>query len=173
MLPFRGLSVFRVSRKGYPGVYWPGHPIANAAGIVYLHRLVAYEAWGDEVLSKHVHHKDENVDNYAVENLELLTNQEHASHHPGPSSGEKRKCATCGALVVVREARRLTQERVYCDAKCVRHPEKAEWPANEDLVAMTCEMGFEAVGRLYGVTGAAVKKRLRVRGLLTAAKLCK
>jgi len=177
MKTFRGLSVFRVSGKGYPGVYWPDHPTANAAGIVYIHRLIAYEAWGDVVLQKHVHHKDENVDNYDLGNLELLTNGEHAAHHGNlggePDPGEIRKCENCGADVIVKTVRRKARERVYCDAACVKQPEKAAWPEDTDLISMARTMGFEAVGRALGVTGNAVRKRLRVRGLFAAAKLCK
>lgn len=43
---------------------------------------------------------------------------------------------------------------------------KTDWPTNETLLQMVKSSSYEAVGRNLGVTGAAVKKRLKTRGLI-------
>lgn len=43
---------------------------------------------------------------------------------------------------------------------------KADWPSDEDLVKQVKKSSYRQVGIALGVSGNAVKKRLRVRGLL-------
>lgn len=69
-------------------------------------------------------------------------------------------CQTCGKKLT-------TTDGTIC-AECLVYPEKAVWPSEEDLLASVKELGYEAVGRTLGVTGAAVKKRLRKRGLVSS-----
>lgn len=157
---FRGRSIFLVSR-GYPAVYWPGHPTANAAHIVCIHRVVAFEAFGDDVRLKHVHHKNGDVWDWRIRNLTLMTPSEHGREHTNkPVESE---CKGCGrSFLAPLRKRRI---RVYCTAKCrMDHTQKAEWPETRALWEMAVKDGYEAVGRELGVTGSAVKKRLRCRG---------
>ena len=50
-----------------------------------------------------IHHRDENKTNWSIDNLELLTNQDHQRLHAGwvKESGEwaKKPCTACGALL--------------------------------------------------------------------------
>lgn len=66
---------------GYQRVYEPGHPLADVHGYVYEHRLVMYQAVGDEVnicaicgkdiswATCHIDHIDEDVRNNTISNL--------------------------------------------------------------------------------------------------------
>ena len=70
-----------VRPNGYVQIYQPGHVLANAQGHVYLHRLVAWEAFGPFDPSMHVHHKDHDRTNNDPTNLEIVTAEEHGRRH--------------------------------------------------------------------------------------------
>lgn len=69
----------------------PVHPKANSNGLYPLHRVLI-EIHLNRILEKNeaVHHKDENKSNNAIENLEVITNSEHAKHH-----AKKVTCQSC------------------------------------------------------------------------------
>ena len=93
----------RKKRKdGYIKVYVPDHPLATKDGYVMEHILVMEEAIGryitrDEV----VHHKNKIRDDNRLENLELMTFEEHSRLHtkerwgtaPRPARGSRRAAA--------------------------------------------------------------------------------
>lgn len=67
---------------GYVWVYEPGHPMATTSGQVLEHRKVMADHLGRLLVpGEHVHHKDHNVTNNKIENLELVTVAEHAGQH--------------------------------------------------------------------------------------------
>jgi len=152
-----------LNSNGYEWVYNPDHPAAMAGGMLYIHRKVAYEKFGERALREVVHHIDGNRINNAPENIELMmSNAEHIRlHHPwaGGLPREEMTCATCGRVVAKRGRRR------YCSRRCVPIVCKATWPENDVLAALVLGHGYEAVGRSLGVSGAAVKKRMKKRGL--------
>lgn len=70
--------------EGYIIVKNPDHPRALAYGYVFEHILKVEEATGKPVdRSTHIHHRDGNKSNNAIENLELLTPGEHQRIHSG------------------------------------------------------------------------------------------
>lgn len=125
--------------RGYIGVLTPSHPHADPSGYVYEHRLVMEKHLGrilstDEV----VHHIDENKSNNSIENLMVVTEEEHKRIHNGwfikdgqwfkPCSGCKQflplttsfyrrktesryvyRCKTCSVLAI-REKRAASKE---------------------------------------------------------------
>lgn len=160
---FRNRNIFLLSKKGYPGVYWPEHPTSNASGIAYVHRVVAFEHFGERVFESHVHHKNGDVWDWCIENLELLTASDHAKHHFGVEPME-RPCGSCGASLQIKSERRKQQKKVFCNQLCVRKDrERIEWPSMALLLEMVAESGYEATGRKLGVSGKAVKKRILIR----------
>ena len=71
-----------VRDRDYVMVHAPWHPNATNKNKVYLHRLIVEARLGrllneDEV----VHHKDGNKENNYWENLEVMTQSEHARKH--------------------------------------------------------------------------------------------
>jgi hypothetical protein len=71
-----------VRRGGYDYLYIPSHKNSSKQGYIAQHRII-YERMHGIVLSKHltVHHRDENILNNNLSNLELMSNAEHSSHH--------------------------------------------------------------------------------------------
>lgn len=68
--------------------------------------------------------------------------------------GGGKECRSCGAS-------RAQRTRGFSGRK-----EKAAWPTNSELVKEVSRTSFSAVGRRLGVSDNAVRKRLKVRGLL-------
>jgi hypothetical protein len=121
-----------VTPKGYVILTRPGHPLANAYGRVSEHRFVAWEAGLLTDPSLHVHHKDENKSNNAIENLEVLTDSEHKSlhrrakargthckwgHELTPETIYVDKRGTCRCRVCKLERDRLRYDRIRVRAK--------------------------------------------------------
>ncbi len=155
---FNGRSIFLVS-KGYPGVYWPTHPTANAGGIVYVHRAVAYAVFGESMFDKHVNHKNGDIWDWRRSNLIPLSPEDHRREHI--SEPVERNCLKCGRIFLAPPNRK----RSFCTAQCrIEHSQRTSWPETTALWCMAKDLGYEEVGRRLGVTGAAVKKRLKVRG---------
>src|SRR5262245_15620968 len=74
-------------RNGYVLILAPEHPNAYASGYVLEHRMVMADHLGRKLSrSEHVHHINGNVADNRLENLELLSDGEHARHH---STGRK------------------------------------------------------------------------------------
>jgi hypothetical protein len=81
----------RVTTTGYIKVYRPEHPRADGHGFVCEHILVMEEHLGRPLYKgalgpnkkddEEVHHKDENKQNNALENLQLMTHASHMKHH--------------------------------------------------------------------------------------------
>lgn len=69
--------------KGYRLLLRPDHPNAMKSGYVAEHILVMAEHLGRPIDTKTelVHHKDENKLNNTLDNLEVQTRAQHASHH--------------------------------------------------------------------------------------------
>jgi len=72
---FEGHGVW-IDKKGYPSIWLNGR-------IVKVHVVVWERANGPKPKGTEIHHKDEDKANYALANLELLTNSEHQRIHAG------------------------------------------------------------------------------------------
>lgn len=71
----------RLHPAGYIDTYLPEHPLARRDGYVSEHRRVAWDAGLLTDPSMHVHHRDHNKQNNALENLEVLSEAEHGRRH--------------------------------------------------------------------------------------------
>lgn len=69
-----------VAPNGYVRIYRPGHALANTTGHIYEHRLVLFEA-GVDVAGMEVHHINGDKTDNRIENLAVLTPEEHQKRH--------------------------------------------------------------------------------------------
>lgn len=129
-----------MDKQGYV-VVWNG-----SEGRIHEHRLIMEQALG-RLLTRHehVHHRNENKSDNRLENLEVLTDAEHASHHwaerlHGRWSLLHEACLGCG------ETARPHASRGYC-SRCLQRKQRGDFnfhappphaaPARGDLVQRT------------------------------------
>lgn len=124
---WRGRRISWSHPNGYPRVRWHGHPQASSNGMVYIHRIVGSEIAGRVLSSKdHVHHRDGDVTNWRVSNLEILSSSSHAIEHAKSRSAPVTllSCSNCGLLFerqtrLVKFKRASGQVKFYCDRSCM------------------------------------------------------
>ena len=160
------------SQDNYPSVFWPEHPASSEKrGMVYIHRIIAYEKWGDSIFGKHVHHKDGDPTNWSEDNLKLVSLKEHALiHHWGDldSCGWDRECSYCGNIINIRSSSRNKQKRVFCNKLCMEKIPKAkkiDWPSVDEVILLVQNTNFSAAGRKLGVSDNAIRKFLTRNGV--------
>jgi len=101
---------------------------------------------------KHYIEVDPRIENEQDGDITLWAEAERAPKHPPPES----QCMDCEAPVT-RQAMRCRS----CAAKM--RPPKIRWPSVATLQKRVGRHGYEAVGRKLGVSGNAVRKRIRTR----------
>lgn len=101
---------------GYPYFIDYDHPLAaDNSGRVLLHRHVASVKYGRWLSSEDVvHHVDENKENYAEDNLVVLTKSEHSILHNLNKITEK-ACKGCNNIFLPKKSR-----IEYCSQSCFR-----------------------------------------------------
>ena len=70
-----------IDRDGYLARFVPGHPMAGKDGYVLEHRRVVFDAGIEIPDGCHVHHKNHIRKDNRLENLAVMTESEHHSHH--------------------------------------------------------------------------------------------
>jgi len=129
----RGFSLRE--KKQLPYIVWNGNKYTLTTDGYYrrtdgnrelLHRDIWAFNYGEIPVGYDVHHKDENKSNNAVDNLELLTTEDHTRLHNPLTETPKRYCLHCGKELV-RAVRRANGEletpsalakRKYCSNEC-------------------------------------------------------
>ena len=160
---FKGKKVF--NDNGYPAIYYPSHPLARKNGSVRIHRLIVYETYKLNNANFHVHHKDGNRGNYKKGNLVLTNNSDHIKEHKKQYQSTK-YCSYCKKAIATGDKRRLNRKNIYCNKICYSNDKnKIKWPKDDKLLKLVIKNGYEQVGRNLGVSGTAVKKRLKIKGL--------
>lgn len=153
---FRGRNI--VMYGNYPAVFWPDHPCAHKNGLIRIHRAIAYEKYGNAILNLSIHHKDENVFNWAEDNIELVSNSEHIYKHRNRL--KTRVCSICNKKFT-RGAIKI-DKNYYCSSVCSqKSQERISWPPTATLRNKVALVGYCALGRELSVSNNAVKKRIR------------
>lgn len=159
--------------NGYRLIYRPDHPSSmrskNWEGYVYEHRMVAEEHYGVALdRSMVVHHVDGNKLNNDPSNLRIMTRSEHAILHtpsdylPSVEVADERKqrvrarkrlCVDCG--------KEVTRRSVRCHDCHQLHKRTVDRPCTPFVSGLVKSIGYEATGRIYGISGTAIRKWLR------------
>ena len=113
--------VKEVKKGAYMYALVPDHPHATKNGYVLLHRVIMENHLG-RILDDYevVHHKDSNKFNNKIENLEVLTNSEHAKLHAKKGrTFVELVCPECGKTFF-REKRQIKKNQLqsFCSRKC-------------------------------------------------------
>lgn len=103
-----------------------------------------------------LHHVDGDRHNNQLDNLQILCPNCHSlsPNNSGKSLRKKWYCVDCGNEITKRATRCRS-----CQSK--KQSTKIDWPDTETVNRMVKETSFEAVGRRLGVSGSAVRKRLK------------
>lgn len=141
------------------------HPLAHRkTGRVYLHRHIMSEKLGRLVTrNEHVHHIDGDKLNNDLDNLELLSPSSHATLHNTERMQRvgkevvkiKTQCVTCGSKLGIGNKSGVCATCSHINSR------KVERPPLEVVKAVVKEIGYEAAGRKFGVTGNAVRKWIK------------
>lgn len=120
-------NIEKVVKKGdYLYAVVRGHPYATKYGYVLMHRVVMENHLGRLLdASEIVHHKDGNKFNNNVNNLEVMTNEDHVKHHRKDAlrTVVDLKCPWCGAVFTRQKCKtHLTKPSklgcTCCSARC-------------------------------------------------------
>ncbi len=164
---------------GYPAIYMPDHPHAfKSCGLVRIHVLVMEEHLGRRLNSfECVHHIDRNKYNYDLSNLMLFrTAHDHANYHKvlddsklnycleyingaysckllGSSTQNTRRiCPVCGGIKSYRSA--------LCSlCRWKTHQPFSYGLSKSEFIDLLETHTLEDIGKMYGITGNAVKKQ--------------
>ena len=130
-----------------------GHPLAYKTGHVYYHRHVASLKIGRWLTSsEHVHHIDGNIFNNSPDNLQIMTNEEHASFHR-PVFLHSMECKNCGKQFLPSCSRRK-----FCSLECSQRFKKKFNIPKEELEKIIWEMPMTKISKIYGLAPNIIKK---------------
>jgi hypothetical protein len=147
---------------GYLAISCTGHPLANKAGIVYIHRYMASLKIGRWLLStEDAHHIDENKRNNDWRNLRVMSRSDHMVHHRTKGLRPKKaayynRCSNCSKIFTYTK---ITQK--YCSNQCAHDATKRTDISRSELIRLLRHNSLTTIGRAYGVSCNAVKQWCR------------
>ena len=117
--------MFEIEKKVSKGDYLyslvPTHPNASKHGYVLMHRVVMENYLGRLLLPQEVvHHIDGNKKNNSIENLQLLTREEHSRMHQ-LERGAGRYTFVCPCCGKIFERQRRSYGKTKYGPFCSRH----------------------------------------------------
>lgn len=157
---------------GYEEVYIPEHPAARKNGCVLKQRIVAEEKLGRYLKPEEVvHHKDNDKTNNHPDNLMVFRDQiSHARFH---SKLYSQLVCTCGVYTCLPILRTCSfcgkkfeinhNNQTYCsdDCRILSRRKVVNRPSKEELQKLLETNSYTSIGKMYGVSGNAVKKWLK------------
>lgn len=185
---YMGRHIF--DHDGYEEITMPDHPSSRDNGTVFVHTLVAEKKLGRRLKSEEcVHHIDGCKSNNDPMNLLIFkTNRDHANYHSAIRNGLDFILSSFDGVctcTIVFDKERLIKYSTLCPicggikspgskmCKTCRqdHPAKYAHHSNlcdldkNTLNELLLNNSLEAIGRMYCVTGNAVKKRAKKFGI--------
>lgn len=152
---------FKKDTNGYLYKYDPKNIYANKVGKVYEHILVMCNHIGRKLNSNEcVHHIDRNKTNNNLNNLLLLTLEEHARLHAKEDRNiiqENRICPCCKKIFTVTS----TSDQQYCSHNCYSKSNRKFEISKEDLLILVWSYPTVKVSKLLGVSDVAINKRCK------------
>ena len=136
----------------------------------YEHRLVAERALGTTLDRRtHIHHINEQKDDNRYANLQVISNERHASIHHGQNA-KVFHCDVCGKVIKRRSSHFKRHTSHYCSRVCKAlgtrkvavRPTKTELARLIETVA-----NFKEIGRMYKVSDNAIRYWAKGYGLTT------
>lgn len=122
--------------------------------------------WRGKTLTLQVDHIDGNWRDSRRENLRFMCPNCHSQESTSTSCPPKVRgqCKVCGDLHTKKGSGTCSKE---CSTRLRRgvSATKIQWPSDETLRELVQKLPYEEIGRQLGVSGAAVKKRCKSRGL--------
>jgi hypothetical protein len=133
-------------------VHMPEHHAANSKGYVPEHRLVMEQMLGRPLSSEEiVHHIDRNQGNNLPDNLQIMTQSEHAAMHHAEASAARwahhyDACVKCGTTEREHKGHGMCAR---CLAYYRNHPDGPRWSRDHDACVMcgTTERAHKGWGR--------------------------
>jgi len=132
---------------------------------VYVHRIVASQKLGRWICSwEHVHHVDGVRSNNDPNNLVVLSASEHAIEEKRLKGFIRRyvECSVCG---------KRTSNQEFCSARCQGMNSRKFIVTKDELENMICVLPMTRIGKIYGVSDNAIRKRCKILGV--DLSLCK
>lgn len=150
---------------GYLYILDKTSPYASKQGKVYQHIYVMCQHLGRKLNANEcVHHIDRNKQNNSLQNLLLLTYQEHALLHAIEDRGYTSKiliCPICGKRLIISSK----SKQIYCSYECA-YKDHLRFEINkEDLEILVWQMPTTHIAKLYGVSDVAIAKRCKKLGI--------
>jgi hypothetical protein len=162
------LEELRVDKTlGYVYFLDTKHPLASkGVGRVYYHRHVASINRGQWLTDAEiVHHKDNNKQNNASINLEVMTSVDHALLHAierGQSLKTELTCPICGTNFMVHTS--TLSFRVHCSEKCAKQASINWQVSKEELEVLIWNMPYTKIASVYPISDVGAKKRAKSLG---------
>lgn len=155
--------------RGYRVVYAPDSISRRWVcyiGYMYEHRYIMEKHLGHEIPSTFVvHHKDGNKSNNQIDNLEVMPMVEHSRSHSYRNGNSRRaRCSICGKQMKtpIGLTRRQMCRKCYNKQFSPQHKHNIR---KEELIRLLEKYNFTEIGRMYSVTGNAVRKWARKYGI--------
>lgn len=135
------------------------HPLATGNSYrVYYHRHLASIKQSKWITSQYdVHHIDGNKLNNSLENLEILSKEEHAKLH-NITDYTIKVCPICSTEFTISASR---VHRVHCSVLCAAKSQEHITISKELLEVLIWHYPYQKVGNQVGLSDVGVKKKAK------------
>lgn len=160
------LNIIPSLKNNYQQFYDPTHPLAYSNGCGYVHRHVASIKEGRWISpNEHVHHLDGNKLNNSIDNVEVISAEEHAKLHLSSNIEDiQQECYYCGKLFIVPKSCLVGK---YCSVDCsnkshIKNPNITK----ELLDELIPKYSWAVLGDMFGYSDNGIKKRAKALGCI-------